>query len=356
MNSNAHKIYKILFLLVAVFCLRCSTAKNNEGKQESNEMLAVLRDSINQNIYKDINAIFVYHHGEVFIEEYYNQTESEDLHDARSVGKSIASAVLGIAIDEGYIQSLDQPLSDFYNLEDYKNYSIDKGKITVKDIITMSSNFLGDDNDFDTPGNEEYMYDKENWVKWALDLLVDSLRESGTSWHYFTAGVVILGDIIDKNVPNGLEAYAHKKLFQPLGNTNYKWSYTPQDVPSTAGNFRTDAKGFADFGKLYLQEGAWEGKQIISKSWVERSTKKWIETSFIPNYYGYLWWIRDYTVNSKKYHTAYCSGNGGNKIFTFKELDAVVVINASAYSTSYGHKQADEILTSFILPDIIDHQ
>ena len=67
----------------------------------------------------------VYHHGQVFIEEYYNHTNADDLHDARSVGKSIASAVLGIALDEGYIESLDQRLSDFYSLEDYKNYSID---------------------------------------------------------------------------------------------------------------------------------------------------------------------------------------------------------------------------------------
>ncbi len=349
-------MYKILLLLSPVLCIHCSPPKNKQVNKESNNRLALLRDSINQNIYKDIHAVVVYHHGQVFIEEYYNHTNADDLHDARSVGKSIASAVLGIALDEGYIESLDQRLSDFYSLEDYKNYSIDKGKITIKDLITMSSNFLGDDNNFDSPGNEEYMYDKENWVKWALDLPIDSMRESGKTWRYFTAGVVILGDIIDKSVPNGLEAYAHEKLFKPLGNKKYKWFYTPQDVPSTAGNFRTDAKGFADFGQLYLQEGVWEGKQIISKNWVANSTSLQIQTSFKPNSYGYLWWIRDYSINSKKYSTAYCSGNGGNKIFTFKELDAVVVITSTAYNTRYGHKQADELLTSFILPEIIAHQ
>ncbi|MEM7107571.1 MAG: serine hydrolase [Bacteroidota bacterium] len=350
-------MYRIMLLLLfPVFCLHCNVPPDKEGRRQNKGRLAALKDSVNQNIYKDINAIVVYHHGQVLIEEYYNDTEADDLHDARSVGKSIASAVLGIAVDEGYIQSLDQPLSDFYNLEDYQNYSSEKGKITIKNLITMSSNFLGDDNDFESPGNEDHMYDKENWVKWALDLPIDSMRESGKTWHYFTAGVVILGDILDKSVPNGLEAYAHEKLFKPLRNTNYKWSYTPQDVPSTAGNFRTDAKGFADFGQLYLQEGVWEGKQIISKSWVANSTRTHIETPFTPRSYGYLWWIKNYDIDSKKYRTAYSSGNGGNKIFTFKALDAVVAVTASAYNTRYGHKQVDEILTSFILPEIIAHR
>lgn len=79
-------MYKLLLLLFPVLFINCSAPKNKAESQESKGRLAVLRDSVNENVYKDINAVVAYHHGKVFIEEYYNQTEPEDLHDARSVG------------------------------------------------------------------------------------------------------------------------------------------------------------------------------------------------------------------------------------------------------------------------------
>ena len=154
--------------------------------------LAALRDSIEHKVYKKVKAAVVYQGGEVLVEEYYNGMSSNDIHDARSVGKSFASALLGISIDEGHISSLDLPISDFYDLKDYKNYSEEKGQIKLRHLATMSSNFFGNDDDMDTPGNEEHMYDKPNWVQWTLNLPLDQARNTGESWQYFTAGVVVL--------------------------------------------------------------------------------------------------------------------------------------------------------------------
>ena len=312
--------------------------------------LAALRDSIEHKVYKKVKAAVVYQGGEVLVEEYYNGMSSNDIHDARSVGKSFASALLGISIDEGHISSLDLPISDFYDLKDYKNYSEEKGQIKLRHLATMSSNFFGNDDDMDTPGNEEHMYDKPNWVQWTLNLPLDQARNTGESWQYFTAGVVVLGDIMNQRLPNGLEQFSKEKLFDPIENTNYRWAFTPQRVPSTAGNFRTTARGFADFGQLYLNGGTWKGKRVISKEWVAKSLTKQIETSSGSRDYGYLWWIKDVKVGDSTYRTTFCSGNGGNKIFLIQDLDAVVVILASAYGQRYGHTQADEILTEFLLP------
>ncbi|MEN0050163.1 MAG: serine hydrolase [Bacteroidota bacterium] len=338
-----------LELLLAIVFFSCKT---DAAQQERIPELGTLRDSIKQQVYKDVNAIVVYQKGEILVEEYYNGTSKNDIHDARSVGKSVASALLGIAIDEGHIESLDQPISDFYNLEDYENYHRQKGAIRLRDLVTMTSNFAGDDNDFDSPGNEEYMYDQDDWVKWALNLPLDSTRQSGERWKYFTAGAVLIGDILNQSLPNGLREYAEKKLFSPLGNKNYKWAFTPQGVPSTAGNFRTTAIGFADFGQLYLNGGTWKDQSIISKKWIDESLKIQVKTSFEPNFYGYFWWIKDLTSNDTAYRLEYCSGNGGNKIYLIKELDVVVVILASAYNTNYGHPQAREIMSQFLLPII----
>ena len=339
-------LYFSLFFLV-VITLSCNSETTQHGTVPD---LSALRDSIDQRVYRDVNAIVVYQGGEVLVEEYYNGTTKDDIHDARSIGKSVASALLGIAIDDGFIESLDQPISDFYELENYENYHPGKEEITLWDLVTMTSNFAGDDNDYDTPGNEEYMYDKPNWVQWALNLPLDSTRVSGEVWKYFTAGAVLLGDILNQSLPNGLEQYAEEKLFSPLGNKNYQWSHTPQGVPSTAGNFRTTAHGFADFGQLYLNGGTWQGQKVISEDWVTESLKIQVETAFEPNFYGYFWWIKDLASGDNTYRIGYCSGNGGNKIYLIEELDAVIVILASAYNTSYMHHQARAITSQFLLP------
>ena len=103
------------------------------------------------------------------------------------------------------------------------------------------------------------MYPTDNWVKFALDLPMTA-NKIGENWNYFTSGVVVAGDILDKSVPKGLENYADKKLFKPLGITNYKWQFTPQQKPSLAGGLRMKALDFAKFGQLYKNNGTWSGK------------------------------------------------------------------------------------------------
>lgn len=123
----------------------------------------------------------------------------------------------------------------------------------------MSAAFEGNDDKRESAGNEEKMYPTKDWVKFTLDLPVDSVGAKG-EWHYFTAGVVLLGDIIDKKVPGGLEKYADEKLFKPLGITKYKWQYTPQKVANTAGGIQMNALDFAKYGQLYKNNGKWNGR------------------------------------------------------------------------------------------------
>ncbi len=318
------------------------------------ELIHQLRDSIEANVYKRLNSIVVLKQGELLMEEYYNGTKRRQVHDVRSVGKTFASAVLGIALDEGHIRSVDQSIAEFYDLKAYQNNHPLKERITLRHLLTMSSNFDGNDNDYDSPGNEENMYPQENWVEWTLNLPIDTTRAAGMEWNYFTAGVVILGDILDKTVPGGLEEYADQKLFQPIGIDRYFWPYTPQQVPNTAGGIRLTPIGFAKFGQLYLQNGNWKGSQVLPESWVKASHTAHIETKFPPNRYGFLWWIKDYVVDGQSYPTEYCTGNGGNKIFVFKEQELVVVVTASAYGRRYMHRQVDEIMERYVLPAVVE--
>lgn len=324
----------------------------SKEKFDSNKIKTLVAN-INEGVFKRINAIVVINNGKLQIEEYFNGDNRTTLHNPRSVGKTFAATMTGIAIQEGYLKNEQQQLKEFYDLHLFANYAVQKEEVAIKDLLTMSSVFDGDDNT-NSPGNEENMYPTDNWVKFTLDLPVNLVRPK-EQWHYFTAGVMLLGDILHKTVPGGLEKYADEKLFKPLHISHYQWQYTPQQVANTAGGIQLCALDFAKYGQLYKNEGKWNGKQIIPREWVRTSfTKHRSIPDTNDEYYGYLFWNKKYAIEGKTYEAFYCSGNGGNKIFIFKDQPWVIVITASAYGMSYAHPQVDKMMTEYILPAIIN--
>lgn len=311
------------------------------------EKIRQLKRKIAENLYQEIKSIVVIKDGKLLIEEYFNGATRDTLHNTRSVGKSFASTMAGIAIGDGYIKSEDQTLKDFYDLKKFANHSPKKETVTIKSLLTMSSGFNGNDDDEESPGNEEKMYPTGDWVKFALDLPMDDKKQVGETFNYFTAGVVVLGDIIDKSVPGGLEKYADTKLFKPLGITKYQWQYTPQKVANTAGGLQMSALDFAKFGQLYKNGGKWNGKQIISPDWINKTFTKYHGWE-----YGYLFWNTTFSVNGKEYEAFNASGNGGNKIFVFKDQPIVVVITATAFGKPWMHLQVNKIMEKYILPAV----
>jgi CubicO group peptidase (beta-lactamase class C family) len=318
------------------------------------EKIRMLLAKEQENFFKDITSVVVLKEGKILIEEYFNHATRNTLHDVRSVGKSFASTMTGIAIAEGHLNSEGQTLREFYNLKDFSNYSPLKENTSIKDLLTMSSPFDGNDDNSNSPGNEENMYPTSDWVKFTLHLPIDTANTDG-HWHYFTAGVVLLGDILHKSVPGGLEKYADTKLFKPLGISNYKWQYTPQQVANTAGGIQMNSLDFAKYAQLYKNGGIWKGKQVLPKAWIEKTfTKHKVIPGRNNEYYGYLFWNYTYHVNGRDYETFYCAGNGGNHIYIFKDLPIVVVVTASAYNRGYAHPQVHALMQDYILPAVIN--
>lgn len=314
--------------------------------------IKALKGNIDEGVFKKISSVVVIKNGKLLIEEYFNGKNRSSLHDTRSVGKSFASTMCGIAIRDGYLKDENQTLKDFYQLKSFANFSLSKENTSIRELLTMSSGFAGNDNDNQSPGNEENMYPTSDWVKFALDLPFDPKKPSG-EWRYFTAGVVLLGDILNQKVKGGLEAYADEKLFKPLQITNYKWQHTPQGVANTAGGLQMNALDFAKYGLLYKNGGVWNKQQVIPKAWVDKSFSKQKQ---IPErdreFYGYLFWNKSFQVDGKVYEAFYCAGNGGNYILVFKDLPLVIVITATAYGMPYAHPQVAKMLSEYILPAV----
>ena len=338
---------------IAVQEIKPNSGWKISGEKFNLEKIRLLNQKIAENRFREITGIVVIKNDKLLLEEYFNGSERDSLNDTRSVGKSFSSALMGMAIKDGHIKNENQSLKDFYDLKQFKNYSSKKDSVTIKSLLTMSSAFDGNDADSDSAGNEENMYPTDNWVKFTLDLPMTE-NKIGKNWNYFTSGVVVTGDILDKSVPNGLEKYADKKLFQPLGITNYKWQFTPQQRPSLAGGLRMKALDFAKFGQLYKNDGTWNGKRILNKNWIQKSFTNYFADDKESEGYGYLFWRKVYKVGNKSYESYQSSGNGGNKIIIFKELPLVIVITAKAYNKPYSHSQADKIVQEYLLPSVLN--
>ncbi|WP_264526234.1 serine hydrolase domain-containing protein [Flavobacterium sp. N502536] len=303
---------------------------------------------------KEITSVVVIYDKKLLLEEYFNEADRNTLHDTRSAGKSFASTLAGIAINDGYLKNENQTLNQFYDLKNYANYESKKDSVKIKDLLSMSSAFEGSDQNSDSPGNEENMYPTDNWVKFTLDLPMDKSKTNGGKWDYFTAGVVLMGDIIHKSVPGGLEKYADEKLFKPLNITHYQWQYTPQKVANTAGSLQMTALDYAKYAQLYQNDGLWNGKQILTTDWVQKTLTHQFQIPERENqYYGYLFWNKTFTFKNTPYETYYCAGNGGNEFMIFKNLPLVVIITSKAYNKPYGHAQAEKIVQDYILPSIL---
>jgi CubicO group peptidase (beta-lactamase class C family) len=305
--------------------------------------IEALNTKIAEGSFKNITSIVVLRNDSLVLEEYFNGASPKTLHDTRSVGKSLTSILMGFALRDGLLKSTDVTLGELYPLAQYAHYSLAKANITLAQLLTMRSGLAGSDMDPESPGNEEKMYVSPDWVRFALDLPLADSTNSFPQWNYLTAGVVVLGDILNRVVPGGLEKYADAQLFGPLGIHHYKWQYTPQKVVNTAGGIRMRSIDLAKIGRYCA--GA------LDSSWMQRCLTPQVAFSDREGY-GYLFWNKTFRVNGRDYAASYASGNGGNKIFVFPAEGLVIVVTATAFGEGYAHSQVDRMLEGYLLGGI----
>jgi CubicO group peptidase (beta-lactamase class C family) len=203
------------------------------------------------------------------------------------------------------------------------------------------------------------MYPVEDWVKFVLDLPVRGFSSYnpkpedspyGRSFSYCTGGVGTLGALLQRATRTPLQDFAQQNLFAPLGIEKVKWVVSPTGIAFTGGGLELTSRDLGKLGQLYRNGGTWNGRRIVAQSWVETSTRPHARIDDHTEY-GYLWWLRAFRAAGGKDHAAYyMTGNGGNKVMVFPDLDAVVVITSTNYGTRGMHEQTDRMLTDYILP------
>lgn len=311
--------------------------------------------------FKQVTSVVVAQHGKPIYEHYFDKAGPESLRNTRSVTKTVAGMLVGLAVDRKLLRPETPVLPYFRELHPLAYADPRKEKITVEDFLTMSSLLECDDDNQNSRGNEERMYLIEDWSRFAADLPIRGFPEwqprpeqspYGRAWSYCTAGVTLLGPLLEKVSGQSVQDFAAANLFKPLGIDKVKWQYQPQGTAMTGGGLQLRSIDLMKLGQLYLDGGRWDGKQVIPAEWVKRSIAPHANAREGIDY-GYLWWLQTFKANNRAVQAYGMAGSGGNKVFVLPELDAVVVITTTNFQVRDAHPLSEKLLTSLIMPALM---
>jgi len=297
--------------------------------------------------YVGISSVVLARRGSLVLDEYFGEGERDTIHTTRSASKAITSALVGIAIDQKFIATVNAPLLPFF--PEYKgkisNWDERKADIKLAHILSMTSG---------VQGNEDEMYPTSDWIKFYLDQPLEN--RPGEEFSYATSGVVTLGSVISRSSGLSVPAFADRYLFGPLGITEYFWPGTSskgnQGLAMTGGGLKLQSRDMAKFGQLYLDKGLWKGSRVISESWVNLSTKKHSTSDLYGEDFGYLWRMIDRTVQGREIRSYEAWGNGGQFIMIFPSLELVAVFTGENFGRFPEMEQPFEMIEKYILPAI----
>lgn len=327
--------------------------------KEITPLLCEMDSIVNSGKYERITSILVAQNGQVLFEKYYNENTVDSKHNTRSATKTMATFLTGIAIDKGFVTSEKDNIFDYLqHTQPVKNPDKRKDNITIEDLLTMTSVLECDDSNWHSRGHEERMYFIEDWTQFLVDLPVRSYpfgpkpedAPYGRVFAYASAKAAAVGDIIQHAIKSDLAEFAKRHLFEPLEIKDYILNYSPKGVLNTAGGSEYRSRDFLKLIQMCINKGKWNGKQIMSSSWIQKATTPKV-SAYDDTDYGYFLWLKSFGKD-KKYKSYYMSGNGGNKVLACPELNVTVVITATNYNNRNAHNFTDEIMNNYIIPAI----
>ena len=307
----------------------------------------MIKETIDGN-YPDVHSILIYKNNKLVLEEYFYGYDTNTPHQLRSATKPFIGGVLGIAIDKEFIKSEKDKLLPYFisSYPQIANLDDEKKEITIENFLMYRHGMDCENNNPESKGNEQSMMQSENWVKYTLDLPM--VAKPGKSSSYCTGCALTLGSLVEIATDKNIENFAKENLFDPLGISNYDWTFEPNKASMTNySQLKITPRDLVKLAKMYKDGGRWKGKQIISESWIKKTF------DMDEGDYGYLWEHKYFVINGKKFNSYLASGNGGQKINIWPELDMITVFTGANYNSYqlYGKSTPpNEIIPKYILP------
>ncbi|MEO1513445.1 MAG: serine hydrolase domain-containing protein [Bacteroidota bacterium] len=310
------------------------------------DSLNALDDVIDGFAQRDYRALIVIKDNQLAIEYYYNSFWRNHIHDIRSAGKSITALLLGVAIQKGYVQSVEQDVYSFFPKDKYPGIHEDYKKVKLIHLLNMVSGLDADSDDSSTPGNAGKWMAKDEWVTYLLSIPLSS--KPGKRWVYADINAVLIGAVIEEASGMSLRDFAKQHAFDPMGITEFYWYTNASHQTGGAGNLYLSALDFAKLGVLVLNAGKWGDKQLVDADYIKHLIHE--NSSAIGDYnpladgYGMLWYRSKRIVGGREVSYLWASGNGGNHLVVVPEENMVVATTSGAYGNWYPHKRAYFIL------------
>jgi CubicO group peptidase (beta-lactamase class C family) len=299
---------------------------------------------------RNIHGVLIAKNGKLIVEAYFDGWHAKRLQSMRSASKSVASTLVGIAIDKGYITDVNQSVFDFF--PEYADLNTpQKEKIQLQHVLTMTAGLRWDQERFpdDDPRNDEDQLSKsQDGFRYLLEKSV--VIEPGAVFEYNSGCSDLLMGIVDHATGMDAARFSEEYLFKPLGIQNYGWRTNLNGYPNGAFGLHLYPRDMLKIGQLFLDSGIWKDQRIVSAAWIKQATKEYIEV-WEDIGYGYQWWIHETQVGDKLIRRYHAQGHGGQVICVVPELNAVVVLTGTNYNV--GHQIPYNLLQTRILPALL---
>jgi CubicO group peptidase (beta-lactamase class C family) len=356
-------LFKFIFIIILLLPISCSddvsgpetisfdwqsSSPENQG-MDSNLLDQAFSQANNIGY---VDCILIIRNGYIVGERYYNGYNKNTAHNVKSVSKSFLSAITGIALRDGYLNSLNLKMLDFFPEYIYQSIDPRKYDITIRHLLMMRAGIDHEKN------NYEQIYITPNWLKTTIELPL--LYDPGTRFLYNTFQTHLLSAIITKASKMSTMDFAKSFLFRPMNIDVAEWQQCPQGYYFGGNNMYFSPRNMARLGYLYMHDGMLNGQQIVPQSWVLESltnnthftNSNWGDLHNVN--YGYLWWLGE--INN--YSVFLAIGYGGQFVINFPDLNMIVITTADSH---LGWDTADEhertilsIVADYIVPAVKD--
>jgi CubicO group peptidase (beta-lactamase class C family) len=267
----------------------------------------------------NIHSLLMVRNGYIVLDSYFYPFARDELHDVASVTKSLTSTLVGIAVDEGKIKSLDQPVLFFFPEVSVAGNGDRKQSLKIENLLTMTSGLQSDlENDEEAL---RQMRQSGNWTKFMLDQPMAD--EPGSKFVYCSGGMHLLSGVISHVTGESEAGFARHSLFEPLGIQDEIWPADPQGVTHGWGDLHLHPRDMAKIGYLWLNRGMWNGRRLLSADWMDRATQ--VHARAGDQEYGYGFWIRP---DAALYEAL---GRGGQRICVLPSKKVIVVFTGGNF-------------------------
>ena len=337
-------------------------------------MIAKAIGCIYANKYDQIHSMLIYKDSILVFEKYFEgnkykwdgpdyygeriQWDKDSMHVIMSCTKSFTSACIGIAIDKGFIKSVNESIFNY--LPDYQSYKTDgKENISIEHLLTMTSGLKWNEWGAHDPSTNDidglYSYCQSDPVSCVLEKPL--VYKPGEKFTYNGGGMIILGEILKNATSMNIEEFSKMYIFEPLGIESAQWYQFENGTYACDGSLIMTPRDMLKFGVIYLNEGNWNNKRILSKEWVEKSKKTYNNNTGIKipiddsgkNGYAYSWWTNEISVSGEKFKLFQAGGWGGQEIIVFPDNNMVIVFTGGNYTVK---KHLYKVLKRYILPSL----